>query len=115
MSAIVKRDIAGGDGVVFKALKKFVTSGHELTVLIGNHDIELSLPDVRDWLDAYLGRGVTWLMDSEAYAVGDAVIEHGNAYDVANAVDHARLRLMRAAQPSLRRRRRVQAPRRQRA
>jgi hypothetical protein len=33
--------------IVFDALGRFVTQGHRLTVLIGNHDVELVFPNVQ--------------------------------------------------------------------
>src|SRR5262245_10481743 len=41
-------DVDAPDGQrIFPALQAFVTDGHRLTVLLGNHDIELSLAAVR--------------------------------------------------------------------
>ena len=65
------------------------------TVLLGNHDIELAYPRVRDALFRRLGTGphrCCFLQDNEAYRAGDLLIEHGNRYDAWNAVDHDGLR-----------------------
>lgn len=90
------------DGEVFDALAAFLDAGHRLTLLAGNHDIELTLPEVRDAFERRLWRSkktqafnVRMLLDGEALILGDAVIEHGNRYDPANFVDHERLRRVR--------------------
>ena len=81
---------------VFSALKGFVGAGHTLTVLLGNHDIELAYPVVRKTLQNMLGMpssvGMRFLHDGEAYSIGDALIEHGNRYDEWNALDYDALR-----------------------
>lgn len=92
------------DGAVFDALAGFVDAGHRLTILIGNHDIELAWPEVRTAFEQRLWRSPTkktrafnlrWIHDGEALILGDALIEHGNRYDPANFVDHERLRQLR--------------------
>lgn len=86
---------------VFEALRQFVGNGHSLTILLGNHDIELSLPAVRYALLQELTEGrpacVQFLHDGEAYTRDDLLIEHGNRYDGWNAVAHGILRAYRAA------------------
>src|SRR6185437_15756331 len=65
------------------------------TVLLGNHDVELAYPRVRDALFRRLGTGphrCCFIQDNEAYRAGDLLIEHGNRYDPWNAVDHDGLR-----------------------
>ncbi len=89
--------------VVFAALREFLqNAAHSLTILLGNHDIELSYPAVREKLCEVLaveeGRGLRFICDGEAYVVGDALIEHGNRYDRWNQVDHDRLRHARSLQ-----------------
>jgi UDP-2,3-diacylglucosamine pyrophosphatase LpxH len=97
LEAIVKRDKA-----VFDALGAFLDKGGRLTVLLGNHDIELSLPAVRTALRHALGvkpiHDFEFLYDGEAYIVGDALIEHGNRYDAWNQVDYDSLRHIRSFQ-----------------
>jgi UDP-2,3-diacylglucosamine pyrophosphatase LpxH len=88
---------------IFEALRGFLQNeAHSLTVLLGNHDIELSYPAVRKKLCEVLsveeGRGLRFIYDGEAYVVGDALIEHGNRYDRWNQVDHDRLRHTRSLQ-----------------
>jgi UDP-2,3-diacylglucosamine pyrophosphatase LpxH len=81
---------------VWDALHALVAAGAKLTVMLGNHDIELSLPRVRRLFRERLGVGrVELLYDDEAVRVGDVVIEHGNRYDDWNWVDHDQLRHVR--------------------
>jgi UDP-2,3-diacylglucosamine pyrophosphatase LpxH len=80
---------------VFETLGAFLHAGHRLTLLLGNHDVELSLPAVRRRLLALLGgdaAGLTFIYDGEAYRVGRVLIEHGNRYDRWNRVDYNGLR-----------------------
>jgi UDP-2,3-diacylglucosamine pyrophosphatase LpxH len=86
---------------VFEALKQFLDRGHRLTLLLGNHDLELSLPAVRETLRELLGASegrFQFLYDNEAYVAGEAVIEHGNRADAMNEVDHDGLRRVRVLQ-----------------
>jgi len=65
------------------------------TVLLGNHDVELAYPRVRDALFRRLGTGphrCHFIQDNEAYRAGDLLVEHGNRYDAWNAVDYDGLR-----------------------
>jgi hypothetical protein len=68
--------------------------------LLGNHDIELSLPQVRRELRRILGADgpydFEFFHDGEAYLVGDVLIEHGNRYDPFNVVDFDALRRYRS-------------------
>lgn len=93
------RAIVDRDRVVFDAMAAFLAAGHRLVILLGNHDVEMALPQVRaalaDELDA-VGRDFTFIHDGEAYVVGDALIEHGNEYDRWNRVNYAQLRRIRA-------------------
>ena len=102
----VFRTIAGRpeDGQVFDALAGFLDAGHRLTILLGNHDIELAWPEVRAEFERHLWASpkkttrafnLRWIHDGEALILGDALIEHGNRYDPANFVDHGRLRRVR--------------------
>lgn len=78
-----------------RALKELLASGVALTVLIGNHDIELSYPSMRRWFSELLeadGHRLRLIYDGEAYVVGDVLIEHGNRYDPWNVIDHDALR-----------------------
>lgn len=93
--------IAGRDQVIFDALREFLARGHKLVLLLGNHDLELSLPAVREALGELIGaagKNFVFFYDGEAYRVGDALIEHGNRYDVWNMVDYDGLRRIRSLQ-----------------
>lgn len=85
---------------VFTALRALaLTPRFRLTMLLGNHDLELALPQVRSWLREELGgeaAHVHFVYDGEAYTQGDLLIEHGNRYDAWNQIDHSRLRQERA-------------------
>lgn len=91
-----------GDSEVFDALNLFVKRGHALTLVLGNHDVELCLPAVRRAFEKRIGIGFRqacrFLYDGEAYEVGDALIEHGNRYDPVNVVTHDKLRRLRSLQ-----------------
>ena len=79
---------------IWEALARFAAS-NELTILLGNHDVELSLPAVRRRLRDRLGR-VELIDDNRAFTRGPLLIEHGNRYDVWNAVPHDSLRHLRS-------------------
>lgn len=97
LETIVRRDQP-----VFDALARLLRNGHALTILLGNHDIELALPEVRRRFSSLLEIKSTdsfqFIFDGEAYTVGDALIEHGNRYDKFNVVDHDALRRLRSLQ-----------------
>jgi UDP-2,3-diacylglucosamine pyrophosphatase LpxH len=88
------------DPQVFDSLHNFLECGGRLTILLGNHDIELSLPSVRAALRRAVGvrpgHDFEFIYDGEAYIVGDALIEHGNRYDAWNQVDFDALRRFRS-------------------
>jgi len=93
------RRIAERDRVVFDALKDHLAAGHRLVILLGNHDVEMALPQVRAALEEILdarGKDFVFIHDGEAYVVGEALIEHGNEYDGFNRVNYAQLRVIRA-------------------
>jgi UDP-2,3-diacylglucosamine pyrophosphatase LpxH len=82
---------------IWNALAGFVKRGGSLTLLLGNHDIELSLPETRRMLLGRLGEGrVGFIYDNEAFSVGTLMIEHGNRFDGWNAVPHGALRRVRS-------------------
>ncbi len=82
---------------VWQALRRLGAAGGALTLLLGNHDVELSLPAVRQRLLAELGRGrVELIYDNQALRYGDVLIEHGNRYDAWNVVPHDTLRRIRS-------------------
>lgn len=80
---------------LFDALAKCVGAMSRFTLLLGNHDIELAYPQVRDALLARLGteqHRCLFIGDNQGYRVGDLLIEHGNRYDPWNAIDYDGLR-----------------------
>ncbi|MBO6936809.1 MAG: metallophosphoesterase [Deltaproteobacteria bacterium] len=81
---IVERDL-----VLFEALRELVDAGHRVTILLGNHDIELAYPRVTAALIDVLG-GPTESLSIEPYGqplrIGDAWIEHGNRFDGFNTI-----------------------------
>jgi len=95
-------EVVRRDSEFFSALSKFLARGHQLTLLLGNHDVELSLPAVRKRFERAIGATrasrLLFLYDNEAYAVGDVLIEHGNRYDGWNMIDHDAVRRLRSAQ-----------------
>jgi UDP-2,3-diacylglucosamine pyrophosphatase LpxH len=97
----VLRRILCRDMPIFVALKEFLAAGHRLTIMLGNHDIELSFPALRRVLAEELeadGKRFAFIYDGEAYPVGNVLIEHGNRYDEWNVVTHDTLRRVRSVQ-----------------
>lgn len=96
------RSIVGNTAPVWAALKRYVGErGGALTLMLGNHDIELSLPAVREVLLAEVSGGVgaarvEFLYDNEAFSAGSVLVEHGNRFDAWNAVPHGALRRVRS-------------------
>ncbi|MBI3373152.1 MAG: metallophosphoesterase [Betaproteobacteria bacterium] len=91
------REIVVRDRPLFDALARLLARGHDLVLVLGNHDIELAIPQVRGALADVLGSDrFRFFYDGEAYVAGDALIEHGNRYDSFNVVDHDRLRRFRS-------------------
>jgi UDP-2,3-diacylglucosamine pyrophosphatase LpxH len=93
---------SGEDAPVFDALAALLQRGQRLTILPGNHDIELCTPAVREALRERIGAlsqpNFQLHHDGEAYVIGDVLIEHGNRYDDYNAVDHEALHQLRVKQ-----------------
>jgi UDP-2,3-diacylglucosamine pyrophosphatase LpxH len=67
-----------------------------ITLMLGNHDVELSLPKPRRRLVERIGRPVEFLYDNEAFTCGALIVEHGNRYEGWNVVDHDALRRARS-------------------
>jgi UDP-2,3-diacylglucosamine pyrophosphatase LpxH len=84
--------------VVWDALAEFAAKPYNfLTLMLGNHDIELSLPGVRQMLyDRLPGPHVRFIYDNEAFTLGPLLVEHGNRFDAWNAVPHGALRRVRS-------------------
>ena len=97
------RQVLAQERAFFDELRDFLSFGGDLTLVLGNHDLELSLPRLRETLAARLetpgGRRIRFVIDGEAYRAGPHVlIEHGNRYDGFNVVEHDELRRLRSAQ-----------------
>ena len=88
---------------VFDALKAFVaTAGRRLVIILGNHDVELALPQSRRWLletlapDDITAQGrIELALDGWGWSarVGGkrVLVVHGNEVDDWNVVDHKAL------------------------
>lgn len=96
----LEQTMAGAFSEPFSALKYHIRKGHRLTILLGNHDLEMALPQVQssfcDGIGANLHQ-VLFVDDGSAYRIGRALIEHGNRYDGANFNDWSGLRAVRSA------------------
>ena len=94
--------IAENHSHVFKALGLLASSAsHEVTILGGNHDPEMVLPEVQRAIAQHLELGrspcsINWLTNGEAASIEignlNVLIEHGDQYDSWNWVDHEALR-----------------------
>lgn len=94
------RRVATRHADVFRALARFVEAGHAITLVHGNHDVELHWQAVRDELGEALFRHASAGTDRATfeqriehapwfYYVGGLVyVEHGHQYDPFCAVDH---------------------------
>lgn len=98
-SAVTKfQRIVAATQPVWAQWKRLVERGGRVTVLLGNHDIELTYPKVQAVLQDALGDGrVEFLFDNRALVLGHVLIEHGNRYDSWNRVQHDELRQVRSA------------------
>jgi UDP-2,3-diacylglucosamine pyrophosphatase LpxH len=99
--AVARLDtIVDRDPAVFEALAALLDAEVPITLLLGNHDVELSLPAVRARLRDHMRAGrsapMSFVYDGEAYVIGDTLIEHGNRYDGFNVVDFDQLRRFRS-------------------
>jgi UDP-2,3-diacylglucosamine pyrophosphatase LpxH len=83
---------------VWAALRHFVVDCRgTLILMLGNHDIELCLPAVRQALLEQVGEGrVQFIDDNQAFTLGPLLIEHGNRFDAWNAVPYGALRRVRS-------------------
>jgi UDP-2,3-diacylglucosamine pyrophosphatase LpxH len=99
--AKLRKAIGGPEAVVYEALAKHIAAGHGLTILVGNHDLELALPDIQSALcEALKCRpgAIHFVDDGRAWRLGGALVEHGNRYDDANLNDWNSLREIAASQ-----------------
>ena len=91
------KKIFGNSEEIWNGFRAVLEAGARLSILLGNHDLELSLPGPRRELLERLGPGkVEFIYDNQALAIGELLIEHGNQYDRWNKVDHDGLRRIRA-------------------
>lgn len=70
----------------FQALKDFITAGNRVVFVIGNHDLELHWPSVRQDILSYLDlpeekKGDVKFCEWFYISNQDTLIEHGNQYD----------------------------------
>ncbi|TKD08434.1 metallophosphoesterase [Polyangium fumosum] len=80
---------------VFSKLAFCANRLSRFTILLGNHDVELAFPRVRESLLRALGtepHRCLFVCNNETYRVGELLIEHGNRYDPWNAIDYDGLR-----------------------
>lgn len=87
-------------GQIFDSLGRLVAGGHRLTILVGNHDVEMTMPPVQDAFLRHLKASperIRFVDDGRAYRIGGALIEHGNRYDDANINDWSGLRTIASA------------------
>tara|TARA_R110002167_G_scaffold148524_2_gene341505 strand:- start:18403 stop:19671 length:1269 start_codon:yes stop_codon:yes gene_type:complete len=95
----IAQRFVGDDGRgPFAALRDLAAAGCRIIVLLGNHDVELCLPKVREKFIELIGgiANVRFIYDGEAYTCGKLLVEHGNQYDRFNAVDFDMLRRERS-------------------
>lgn len=95
------REIIECHSEVFEALARLAQSSrHRLVIMGGNHDPELIFPAVQEEIErrldvTFINPKIRWLVHGEALRlrVGNAVvlIEHGNALDPWNRINHADL------------------------
>lgn len=85
--------------VFFDALEAFLTEGHRVVVVLGNHDLELFWPTVQARLRDRLGPHATaaaLCFEPWFYRHGDVRIEHGHLLDPWSSVDDPRCPLVRS-------------------
>ena len=74
----------------FAALRTFLqTTGHRVTFIIGNHDVELFYPSIRARVRSAIGAapGVVRFCLTQAYQpLPDVIIDHGCQFDAYNAI-----------------------------
>jgi UDP-2,3-diacylglucosamine pyrophosphatase LpxH len=98
--------VAERHSVVFDALADFLSAGHAITIVHGNHDVEFHWDAVKDGLRALLAAIAAkrngWSTEATArefatriefapwfyYVGGVAYVEHGHQYDTLCSTDH---------------------------
>ncbi len=92
------KQIIKTSGEVWDSLRTLVQSGTKLTLLLGNHDVELCLPAPKRLFLDTIGPGqIEFLYDNQAFVEGPVLVEHGNRYDRWNVISHDALREIRSA------------------
>jgi UDP-2,3-diacylglucosamine pyrophosphatase LpxH len=87
-----RRNVASGHPSVFARLRRFMEDGHSVTILAGNHDIDLLWPDVWSLIfEAVYPPGVAGRLERQtfSYTIGSAprgrvYVEHGHERDPEN-------------------------------
>lgn len=89
--------ILDSSALIWKALGELLRAGARLTLMSGNHDVEMSYPALRSRLARVIGGGkFEFIYDNEAFSEGSFLVEHGNRYDGFNQVDYDGLRRIRS-------------------
>jgi UDP-2,3-diacylglucosamine pyrophosphatase LpxH len=84
---------------VWDALASVVRHGCELTLVLGNHDIELAYPAAQKCLFERLGPGrVSLSVDGRPLRLGSTIVLHGNGDDAWNHVAYDRLNAFTSGQ-----------------
>lgn len=81
----MKRIVRGHPGF-FKALKEFAAlPGHQVTIIVGNHDQGMLWPAVRAYLNEQISHDIRYR--NLVYFFDGVHIEHGNMHEAANRMD----------------------------
>jgi UDP-2,3-diacylglucosamine pyrophosphatase LpxH len=74
-------EVASGHPAVFAALRELMTNGHSVTIMIGNHDVDLLWPEVwRLIFDTIYPPGAAGELVREPYSRTYGTAEHGRIY-----------------------------------
>ncbi len=77
--------IVEGHPVFFESLKKFVSQGHKITYIVGNHDQEILWPRVREYLNTVIGHRIQY--ENLVYFFDGVHVEHGHMHEAANRMN----------------------------
>lgn len=100
VSKLVGAATTAPDAVVFDAMRESIAAGLNVVIVVGNHDLELALPEVQEAFRRRVAANPTqlrFLDDGSALRFGQVLIEHGNRYDPPNHNDWHGVRLTRSA------------------
>lgn len=95
----LERIVSGRSGTaeIFALLRALGQQNNaRVTVMLGNHDLELVLPGPRSLLQEALGPSAVLALEGEAWRRGGLWIDHGNLVDPWNCVNHTKLRKLAA-------------------